>query len=134
LHLLRLIHSQLGTTGNTALSLCYTLEFTLTEALGLSALTSRILATNLSQSHCHYKSHMKSSFHSLIPFLPLFCNCQFRGLGSIQFLCSQVHILAGWCLETRLSTFSTTQSQSQSQNYFTTGGLQPISSSWRQAP
>jgi hypothetical protein len=24
------------------------------------------------QFHCHFKSHMKSSFHSLIPFLPLF--------------------------------------------------------------
>jgi hypothetical protein len=47
---------------------------------------------------------MKSSFYSLIPFLPLFCNCQFRRLDSIQFLCSQVHILAGWRLETRLST------------------------------
>jgi hypothetical protein len=47
---------------------------------------------------------MKSSFHSLIPFLPLFCNCHFRRLGSIQFLCSQAHILAGLRLETRLST------------------------------
>jgi hypothetical protein len=42
---------------------------------------------------------MKSSFHSRIPFLPLFCNCQFRRLDSIQFLCSQAHILAGWLLE-----------------------------------
>jgi hypothetical protein len=41
---------------------------------------------------------MKSSFHSLIPFLPLFCNCQ---LHSVQFLSSQAHILAGWSVETR---------------------------------
>jgi hypothetical protein len=27
-------------------------------------------------SDCNLRSHMKSSFHSLIPFLPLFCNCQ----------------------------------------------------------
>jgi hypothetical protein len=47
---------------------------------------------------------MKSSFHSLIPFLPLFCNCQFQRLDSIQFLCSQAHILAGWSHETRLFT------------------------------
>jgi hypothetical protein len=47
---------------------------------------------------------MKSSCHSLIPFLPLFCNCQFRRLDSIQFLCSQAHILAGWSLETPLFT------------------------------
>jgi hypothetical protein len=32
---------------------------------------------------------MKSSFHGLIPFLPLFCNCQLRRLYLIQFLCSQ---------------------------------------------
>jgi hypothetical protein len=45
---------------------------------------------------------MKFSFRNLIPFLPLFCSCQFRRPDSIQFLCSQAHILAGWRLETRL--------------------------------
>jgi hypothetical protein len=44
---------------------------------------------------------MKFLFHSLIYFLPLFCNCQFRSLDSIQFLSSQAHIPAGWRLETR---------------------------------
>jgi hypothetical protein len=43
---------------------------------------------------------MKSSFHSVIPFLSLFCSCQFRRLYSIQ-----AHILAGWCPETRLFAF-----------------------------
>jgi hypothetical protein len=38
---------------------------------------------------------MKYSFCSLIPFLPLFCNCQFRSLDSVEFLCSQVRNLAG---------------------------------------
>jgi hypothetical protein len=42
---------------------------------------------------------MESSFHSLTPFLPLFCNCQFRRFVFIQFLCSQLHIPAGWRLE-----------------------------------
>jgi hypothetical protein len=42
------------------------------------------------------------SFHSLITFLPLLCNCQFRRLDSIQFLCFQGHILAGWRLETQV--------------------------------
>jgi hypothetical protein len=55
-------------------------------------------------SHCNFKSSMKSSFHSLIPFLPLFCSCQFRRLDSAQFLCSQAHIPAGWRPETRLFT------------------------------
>jgi hypothetical protein len=47
---------------------------------------------------------MKSAFHNLIPFLPLFSNCQFRRLDSVQFLCSQAHILEGWCLGTRLDS------------------------------
>jgi hypothetical protein len=33
--------------------------------------------------------------HRIIPFLSLFCNCQRRRLDSIQFLCSQAHVLAG---------------------------------------
>jgi hypothetical protein len=45
---------------------------------------------------------MKSSFHNLIPFLPLFCNCQFRRLESIQFLYYQNYILSGWRLKTRV--------------------------------
>jgi hypothetical protein len=51
---------------------------------------------------------MKSSLHSLIPFLPLFCNCQLQRLDSKQFLCSQAHILADWPLETRLTLFNWT--------------------------
>jgi hypothetical protein len=47
---------------------------------------------------------MKSSLHSLTPFLPLFCSCQFRRLDSLQFLCSQDDIPAGWRPETRLFT------------------------------
>jgi hypothetical protein len=67
-------------------------------------LNSRILATDLEQSHSYFKSHKKSSFHSLIPLLLLFCNCHFRRFHSIQFFFSQAHILAGWRLETRLFT------------------------------
>jgi hypothetical protein len=44
---------------------------------------------------------MKSSFHNLVHFFPSFCNCQFRRLNSIQFLCSQAHIPAGWCHKVR---------------------------------
>jgi hypothetical protein len=46
---------------------------------------------------------MKSFFHKGIPFLPLISSCQLRILDSIQFLCSQAHVLAGWRLETRLN-------------------------------
>jgi hypothetical protein len=37
----------LGTTGNTALSLIYILQFTFTHALGFSVFGSRLLATDL---------------------------------------------------------------------------------------
>jgi hypothetical protein len=88
----------------------HTLQFNVTHSLWFSVITSRILATDLSQSHCHFSSHMKSSFHNLIPFLPLFCNCQFRRRDSSQFLCSQAYILAGWRLETRFFTLCQSQS------------------------
>jgi hypothetical protein len=48
----------------------HTLQFTVTHALEFSVFYSRILGTDLSQHHCHFKSHVKSSLHSLIPFLP----------------------------------------------------------------
>jgi hypothetical protein len=64
----------------SAIAILHTLHVTVAHALGFSLFTSRILATDLSQSHCHFKSHMKFSFQSLTPFLPVFCSCQFRGL------------------------------------------------------
>jgi hypothetical protein len=67
------------------ISILHTLQFTVANALGSSVFTSRILATHLSQSHCHFKSNMKPSFHSLIPFLPVSCSCQYRRQDSIQF-------------------------------------------------
>jgi hypothetical protein len=45
----------------------------------------RIPATDLSLSRCYFTSYMKFSFHNLIPFLPLFCNCH---LNSITLLTS----------------------------------------------
>jgi hypothetical protein len=86
LDLFHLIRSQLWTTGNySAIAILYTLQFIVAHTLGFSVFTSYILATDFQQSHCHLKSHKKSSFQSLTPFLPLFCNCQFRRLDSIQF-------------------------------------------------
>jgi hypothetical protein len=86
---------QLEATDNTALSLIYILYNSLLHTLGFSVFTNRVL------SRGNFKSHMKSSWRSLSPFLPLFCNCQFRRLDSIRILCSQIHILAVWRLETR---------------------------------
>jgi hypothetical protein len=82
----------------------HNLQFTVPQALRFSVFTSRIPAMDLSLSHSYFKSHMKSSFHCLIPLLPLFCSCQFQTFDSIKFLCPQVHIPAGWRTETRLFT------------------------------
>jgi hypothetical protein len=51
---------------------------------------------------------MKYSFRSLIPLLPLFCNCKFRRLDSVQFLCFQAHTPADWRLETQLTLLNWT--------------------------
>jgi hypothetical protein len=60
--------TQLGTTGNTALSLFCTLSVHLcTRTNSPSSLV--VSWQRIYQSHCHFKSHMKSSLHSLIPFL-----------------------------------------------------------------
>jgi hypothetical protein len=88
----------------SAVAVLHTFQFTATNTIGFSVFISRILATDLSQSHCNFKLHMKSSFHSLILFWPLFCSCQFRRLDSIQFLCPQANILSGLRLRTRLYT------------------------------
>jgi hypothetical protein len=70
------IHTTRDCKQYSAIAVLHTLQFAVTHALEFSVFTSRILATDLQQSHCHLKSHMKFSFHSLIPFLPLLCNCQ----------------------------------------------------------
>jgi hypothetical protein len=49
-----------GTTGNYSAVAIPTLYRSSLHTLGFSVLTSRILATDLSQSHCNFKSHMKS--------------------------------------------------------------------------
>jgi hypothetical protein len=72
----------------SAIGIQHAFQFTFTHALMFSVFTSRILATDFSQPHCNFKSHMKSSCHRLIPFLQLFCSYQFRRLDSIQLLTS----------------------------------------------
>jgi hypothetical protein len=63
--------TQFGTTGNySAIAIQHTLQFTVAHGLGFAAFTSRILVTVSSHSHCSFKSHVKSSCQSLIPFLP----------------------------------------------------------------
>jgi hypothetical protein len=62
---------EIGTTGKCiAIVSLHTLQFTVPYALRFSAFTGHILAKDLSQFHCNFNSHKKSSWHSLIPFLP----------------------------------------------------------------
>jgi hypothetical protein len=58
---------------------------------------------------------MKSSCHTLIPLLPLFCSWQFQRLDSIQ---SQVHIPAGWRLEIQLYSTAVLSSRTLTYNHF----------------
>jgi hypothetical protein len=85
----------------SALADLHTLQFTGAHALGSSVFTSRILATDLSQSYCNFKSHMKSSFHSLISSLHFFsitlvCHLQ----NSTQFLTTTnwIELFFNWTL------------------------------------
>jgi hypothetical protein len=95
---------QLRTTANySGTANIHPLQFTVVHALGFSVCISRILATELQQAHCHFISHMNSSFHSLIHFLSLFCSAQFRRLNSIE-----AHILAGCTVPKLDSSLSTT--------------------------
>jgi hypothetical protein len=68
------IHTTWDYTRYSAIADLHTLHFTVTHALSFWVFTSHILATDFIRV-CHFKSHTKSSFHSLIPFLPLLCNC-----------------------------------------------------------
>jgi hypothetical protein len=81
------IHTTQGCRQYGAITILHILQFTVPHALGFSIFTSHLLAMDLSQCHCNFKSHMKSSLHRLIclPFLlnhlglpipktrPLFC-------------------------------------------------------------
>jgi hypothetical protein len=68
-------------------------QFTIAHALGLSVFTSCILTTDLSQSHYHFKSHIKSSLHCLIPFLRL-------TIPKTPF--HSIPLLPGWLLDSSL--------------------------------
>jgi hypothetical protein len=79
-HLIHTHNSELQAI--TVLSLSYTICSSLFHThTGIPAFTSRIQATDLQQSH----SHMKSSFHRLITFWPLFC--QLSSIPLLQSSC-----------------------------------------------
>jgi hypothetical protein len=86
--------AQFRIAGNySAIAILHTLQFTVTHALGSTGFTSRLLATDLTQSHWHFESHVESSCHRGIPFLPLFCDCDFLRLGSTTLDCCSLLLL-----------------------------------------
>jgi hypothetical protein len=70
----------------------HTLQFTVAHALGFPVFNSRILAKDLSQFHCNFKSHMKSPLHGLTPFLPFFLNHLLLPSPELD----PIQILAAW--------------------------------------
>jgi hypothetical protein len=90
----------LGTVGNySAIVILHAFQFTVPYALGFSVFPSRILATELSQFHWHFKSHMKYSFRSLIPFLALILRLPIPKTRLNSIPSSQAHIPTGWHLD-----------------------------------
>jgi hypothetical protein len=86
LNVSHLLHAQISLQQRYRYSTHF--QFSITHAIGFSVITSRILATDLSQSRCTFNSHMKSSCKNLIPFLRLSCSCQFRRFDSTRLLFS----------------------------------------------
>jgi hypothetical protein len=74
----------------------YTLSLSL--SLGFSAFTSRNQAGDLYQSHCNFKTHVKSSCHRLIPFLPLSCTFKLRRLYWQAGISKLDSVLLNWTL------------------------------------
>jgi hypothetical protein len=97
-----------------------TFQFTVAHALGFSVSTSRCLVADLNTGTItsnHYEVFLSFFFNHLGPPTP--------------WIRPNSPILS---ITTTTTTTTILASQIQSQSYFTTGGLPPVSSSWRQAP
>jgi hypothetical protein len=67
------MHSTRDTGNCSAIAVLHTFQFTFTLTLGFSVFTSYILATDLSQTQCNFKSDLKTC-HSLISSFPSLLN------------------------------------------------------------
>jgi hypothetical protein len=67
----------------SAIAILHTLQFTVAHALGFSVFTSRILATDFSQTNCNFRSQMKSFF--TVKFLSCHYSATANSEDSTQF-------------------------------------------------
>jgi hypothetical protein len=114
----------------------YSTHFPVHYCTRVPGFTSRILATDLSQPHCHFNSHMKFSWHSLVPFLPFISNhlrLPSPELNRIQFLISWRAGVPKFDSSLPTTFLHFIPSESESESYVTTDG-QPASLSWYKAP
>jgi hypothetical protein len=101
------LYTQLGTTSNTALPLICTLYSSLVHTY-LGSQSSLVVSwQRIYKSLAFTSNHtMSLLLHRLIPFLPFLLShirLPSPRLDSVQFLCSQAHILAGWRLKTQIT-------------------------------
>jgi hypothetical protein len=103
-----------------------------------SLLSGEYPTTELSQSPTNYFTSLHSTIAPSLLSLPwrVQLNCEHStnwvpGLAAVSHQPPSL-LFTGWFSTDNWTGQS--QSQSRSQKYFTTGGLLPISSSWRQAP
>jgi hypothetical protein len=125
------LYTQLVTTGNYSATVnVHNLHSTITPASVLSLLQSplsvswqRILTQELQHSHCNCTLQISIQHIKSLLFT--------TGLSTLNWTRCHLFSIIFNC---RLKRNSLNYSLSQSQSHFTTGGLQPISLSWRHAP
>jgi hypothetical protein len=102
------IHTTRDCWQHNAIADLHNLKFTVTHALGFSVFISRIQATDLELSHYHFKSHMKTSLHRLIPFRALILRLPILKTQLHSIPLFQAHNSAGRCFKARPFTSNST--------------------------
>jgi hypothetical protein len=121
----------------SAISDLHTFQFTVVHALVFSISTSHLLATDLNTeiiTSNHYEVFCYFVFnHSTLLYPNMYSTNPHNSLRTCSILVLVFSTLFHEGLVSVTHGFLAAKS-SQSQSYFTNGGLLPISSSWRQAP
>jgi hypothetical protein len=111
----------------SAIANLHTFHFTVAHVLGFSVSTSRLVATD-------FNTEMITSNHYEVFFDPILQNWFSLSLSLKFAVRLESPAPNSKLLYADIFPFSWLNCHSRSRSYFTTGGLQPISSSWPQAP